>query len=383
MYLRISNRIHLTYILVTSIVFSSGCAITTPKSGVMLNDDGWIAKESYYEKNVHYGTTRVDRCEGVRNTDSSCIADLTRLNTGNKYTRKSILYGSATVKIPYSKKVGGTSGMSLVALEHDISLESFLGKLSEDDLLVFIHGFNTSFTSAAIRTAQIAHDTNFKGEAVFFSWPSAENPLTYASDKKRAKENFEVLADFLITLASNTDQKIHIVGHSMGTYLLVNSLAVIDKKIEKNPSLLERRRVNSSGKLFGQIILAAPDISKDDYSHRFSEYNISKLANKITLYSSENDYVLSTSRLMNFFVNGVSQVRLGDSSKDFFVVEGMDTIDTRQEISSQFFGHSFYASYRSLVSDMYILLRHGSDPDDRMLQKVIDRKGNILWFIRD
>jgi hypothetical protein len=62
----------------------------------------------------------------------------------------------------------------------------------------------------------------------------------------------------------------------------------------------------------------------------------------------------------------------------------MDTVDTRQEISAQFFGHSFYANYRGLVTDIYLLLKYGAEPDDRMLQRVIDNKNEKpLWFIRD
>src|SRR3546814_12099734 len=122
--------------------------------------------------------------------------------------------------------------MSLVGVDHDIGWEKFLSGLSEQDLLVFVHGYNTSFASAAIRCAQLAHDTNFKGEAVFYSWPSEEGIFdsSYRKDKARARENFGLLATFLQDLAANTDRKIHVIAHSRGTYIQRTSLTKLERK---------------------------------------------------------------------------------------------------------------------------------------------------------
>jgi pimeloyl-ACP methyl ester carboxylesterase len=357
-----------------------------------LSGDGWIDKDSFYQKTVYFGTTRTDKCQKylghVEDPDylieyTECAKDPLRLNTGNSESGKAIKYGKAKVKIPYIKKVGGTSGMSLNSLDFDIGWEQFISELTESDLLIFIHGFNTSFSNAAIRCAQLAHDTNFNGEAIFYSWPSNENPATYSKDKDRARENFIFFANFLQSIASNTDKKVHIVAHSMGTYILMNSLAILDDRISKDERILSTRRSRNNGKIFAQIILAAPDIAKDDYFQRFSEHSFKDIADNITLYSAANDHVLDSSQIVNYFIEGTAQARLGDSSDEFFVINGMDTVDTRQEISHQFFGHSFYANYRSLVSDMHLSLRYGAPPNSRMLQEVIDKNGNHLWFIRD
>lgn len=363
----------------------SGCSWNSGKTIVApLDGDGWLSEKGYYEKTVHYGTNRIDKCRNPKLLYDTCVNDPLRLNTGNKRGGGFISYGRATVKIPWTKEVGGTSGMSMTHLIHGIDWYDFMSRISADDLLIFIHGFNTSFSNAAIRCAQLAHDTSFKGEAVFFSWPSAENFVTYARDKKRAQEDFELLATFLQNIASNTDKNVHIVAHSMGTFLLMNSLAVLDQRIKKDDNILHSRREKFKGKMFGQIILAAPDIAKEDYQRNFTRHDFRKMAERITLYSAENDYVLSGSRIFNFLgEEETGQPRLDDFSESFFVINGMDTVDTRQEISAQFFGHSFYGNYRSLVSDMHILLNYGTHPDNRMLQKVSDKDDHILWFIRD
>lgn len=388
-------------IAVVSLVF--GCSnltavkTTAVKSTDLANDpvltaDGRLQKDGYYEKVVYYGTSRVDSCKKqfaqvplatLRLDYQLCLKSPFRLDTGNNEGEKVISYGQVKVKIPYLKEVGGTSGMTISALNHDIGWDKFISNLSNKDLVVFVHGFNTSFSNAAIRCAQLAHDTNFKGEAVFFSWPSDENPLTYATDKKRATENFMLLADFLQNLSLKTNKKIHIVAHSMGTYILMNSLTILNDRMIRDSNLLEARKNQNGGKVFSQIILAAPDIAKEEYRENFSKSHFAKMAENITLYSAVNDKVLGVSRAFNSVIEGTAEARLGDSSKEFFVIKGMDTVDTRQEIKPQFFGHSFYAEYRSLVTDIHEILNSEKGPDDRLLQKVGDLKGNTLWFIRD
>lgn len=374
------------------IAFLAGCQSLTDTSSAPLDNRGWITEGSFYEKTVYYGTTRADKCvkliKSPRIDKSSkayenCLKDTTRLNTGNHHTVAEIHFGSVKVKIPYVKRVGGTDGMSLTELRHDVGWNKFKSMISDDDLFVFVHGFNTNFDSAAIRCAQLAHDTNFKGKAIFFSWPSREHPATYGTDQKRANENIDMLADFLQNVAASTDKKIHVVAHSMGTYILTKSLAKLDERILKDNEILSSRRRQKNGKVFSQIILAAPDIGQDDYYKQFSTSQFSRLVDNITLYASVNDHVLDVSSFVNIYLNGSFQPRLGDSSSGFFVVDGMDTIDARLEIKPQIVGHSYYANYRSFVSDMYLLFKYGTEPEERMLQKVVDKNGKVLWFMRN
>jgi esterase/lipase superfamily enzyme len=56
------------------------------------------------------------------------------------------------------------------------------------EVLVFIHGFNTTFEYATRRAAQVAADLGFNGAPVVFSWPSAGSagPLAYQRDGRNA-----------------------------------------------------------------------------------------------------------------------------------------------------------------------------------------------------
>ena len=65
------------------------------------------------------------------------------------------------------------------------------------DILVFVHGFNTSFDEARSRAAQIVADTHFGGVAVLFTWPSRSELFGYVSDKDSATASRDALQALL------------------------------------------------------------------------------------------------------------------------------------------------------------------------------------------
>ena len=54
------------------------------------------------------------------------------------------------------------------------------------DVLVYVHGFNTSMEEARFRLAQIVVDGQFGGVPVLFTWPSKAALLAYGADKESA-----------------------------------------------------------------------------------------------------------------------------------------------------------------------------------------------------
>jgi hypothetical protein len=58
------------------------------------------------------------------------------------------------------------------------------------------------------------------------------------------------------------------------------------------------------------------------------------------------------------------------------------TVDARQEVDTQIFGHSYYANYPLLITDMYLLFHYNARPENRLLIRVRDDQNRHLWFIR-
>mgnify|MGYP006273411835 FL=1 len=86
-----------------------------------------------------------------------------------------------------------------------------------------MHGFNTSFERAVYRHAQIANDYAFGGPLVTFSWPSMQRTVGHVRDKESVLFSRDHL-DAVLTELTRTGQPVFIVGHSMETQLVVETL---------------------------------------------------------------------------------------------------------------------------------------------------------------
>ena len=95
-------------------------------------------------------------------------------------------------------------------------------------ILVFIHGYNTTFDGAAKRTAQISYDLGFDGATVLYSWPSQGEltPIAYNQDQRNSElttARFEALLEKLVS--ETGPQQIQVIAHSMGTPVISKALA--------------------------------------------------------------------------------------------------------------------------------------------------------------
>jgi esterase/lipase superfamily enzyme len=121
---------------------------------------------------------------------------------------------------------------------------------SNRDVLLYVHGFNTSYDEARFRLAQIVRDGRFGGVPILFTWPSSDNLLGYEAARETATASRDALASVLRDLSDLPDiGRIHILAHSLGTWLTMEALR--ERAIAGSPNL--------NGKL-GLVMLAAPDI---------------------------------------------------------------------------------------------------------------------------
>ena len=147
-------------------------------------------------------------------------------------------YGQAVVSIPLTHTVGNIELPSLWKLERNadpkkhfvlksvaqLPTEAALKAMAEQvnsiaskTLLVFVHGYYTSFADAALRTAQLSHDLKFQGLTLFYSWPSAGLLRGYWQDEEAARLSERTFEQMLDDLAKLPFSDIYVVAHSMGT----------------------------------------------------------------------------------------------------------------------------------------------------------------------
>lgn len=182
------------------------------------------------------------------------------------------------------------------------------------DLLLYIHGYNTSFEKAALDAAKLADGIRFRGETMLFSWPSRAKLLDYGYDRESAMWSRDALEQLLAGLmASPSVGTVHIVAHSIGTMLTLEGLR----------QLYARGGEGIAGRI-GAIVLASPDVDMDVFTSSVSR--LGALTQKITVVTATNDRALSVSRLI---AGGVA--RVGAAEKAQLESLGLRVIDASQQ----------------------------------------------------
>ncbi len=243
----------------------------------------------------------------------------------------------------------------------------FLQRLTDDiartrsrEILVFVHGYNSSFEDAAVRLTQLVADMGFDGTAVLFSWPSAGALSGYLRDQQAARNaGWHLLRLLHDVLPRAMPDRIHIIAHSMGSEVLAKALSLVD-------------RTDSLPRL-GQVIFAAPDIDARIFSREILPV-LRDRAEGVTLYASSEDDALRASRALN----GVWRLGLGGDS--LTVLDGMTTVDATR-IRGDALGHTLFGN-SALLSDLHALLTEARAPAARRLLQVRRPDGAVFWRFR-
>lgn len=236
---------------------------------------------------------------------------------------------------------------------------------SEKSVFVYIHGFNVDFGDATRRAAQLAYDLGFDGAPVVYSWPSRGEvvPLAYTADEASVQWTTPHLKQFLQELAQKSKATtIHLIAHSMGNRALTDALQLLFAENRSAPP-----------RLFHQIVLTAPDI--DIGVFRQLAGAIQACGQRVTLYASSEDLALEVSHR----VHGVQ--RAGDSDPDVVVVPGIDTVDV-SAVDTSLLGHSYFGENRSVITDLFNLLRNGLSPDRRPGLRPKSNSAGTYWIFQ-
>jgi esterase/lipase superfamily enzyme len=208
-----------------------------------------------------------------------------------------------------------------------------IDRTNEKHAFVFIHGYNVHFKDAARRAGQMAWDLNFDGAAILYSWPSQARARAYGVDSNNAEWTTPHLEYFLSRVSEKSGARtIHLIAHSMGNRPLISAL----------------RHFSRGSAVFHEIALAAPDIDADVFMKLADEMRWA--GQRVTLYASDKDRALRLSKRFNGYP------RAGDVADLITIVDGIDTVDA-SAVDTSFMGHSYYGGSRSVLSDIFYLLR--------------------------
>lgn len=235
----------------------------------------------------------------------------------------------------------------LVSLANDIDGRA---KNFKGHAFVYVHGYWNAFDDALYRTAQLAYDMGFDGAPYFYSWPSEGTMKGYLYDRESVDSSQMHFLNFLQLVATRTNaEKIHIIAHSMGSRLVVDTLF---------PAIGPSRLTQL--KKIDQIILAAADI--DQTALRAREAAVKDSVRTLTLYASDNDEALQVSRSL-----AGNQARAGDVMDGVpFIMPGIETVDISGMSTLVFIArnHSKFAEKAHILKDISLLMKNGVHPPD-------------------
>jgi esterase/lipase superfamily enzyme len=285
-----------------------------------------------------------------------------------------IAYGAASVRIPESHRIGKVELpfklrlFSLTFYEQSLDPEkhfviesvdvrglddwkALVSTSAQKQALVFVHGFNNTFRDAAYRTAQIMWDLQYSGLPVLFSWPSRGAVLDYVYDRDSAFGARDAFIETLRNLRSTGISRIDVLAHSMGNLVVLDSLA----------------NHSHTGDPLGitEILMAAPDVDRDHYKSLAAK--VRAVASGMTLYASSADRALAASKRLAGNI-----ARAGDvPTSGPILVDGIDTIDVTA-IGAEMFGlgHGSFASTRSILNDVGLVISTGTRPPNRRLAEI-------------
>jgi len=201
------------------------------------------------------------------------------------------------------------------------------------DVLIYVHGFNNTFESAALDAARISDGIRFRGETMVFSWPSKAKLFDYGYDRESAMWSRDALEQVLAGLmASPITGRIHIVAHSIGTMLTMEALRQIYARagsaatpaagLPASGNLMSDQTPAGRGLVerIGAVVFASPDIDLDGFTS--SVARIGPLVSKITVVTATNDRALAVS---GFLAGGMT--RVGAAEKAELTRLGLHVID--------------------------------------------------------
>ena len=244
------------------------------------------------------------------------------------------------------------------ALRQDTKNETFL----------YVHGFSTTFEEGAKEAAQIAYDLQLPGKPILYSWPSHGNVWVddYKMDQDMVNRPDAIhhLKSFIRqVLEKSGPGQVHLVGFSMGTYLLTRALM----------ELVDEGQDFSK---VGAVILISADIDAEDFKNIYYPKLKTALDGKLVLYVSGQDKALV---LSSSFHNG--KLRLGQGQEKSTLISGVTTIDATQSSNDCGICHGL-SQINGVINDMYLSLHNGLPLNKRLVDDY-EKNGNKYYTLFD
>jgi len=271
-------------------------------------------------------------------------------------------------------------------------VERRLATAPKKQVLLYVHGFNETFASAAYTTADLCHFLGREDVCAFFTWPASSTGsflISYTTTTESADYAVEHLKKTIRILAATPGvEGLQLLAHSRGTAVMlraVHDLALEAIAAGKEPVKLYK---------IDNLVLLSPDIDIDiatqqitglisdpDLATVWPEARLPRiLKGRLTVYASPEDRALWISQILFRSRTRVGQLRPEDLSpraQKYLATLGRIDLISYQGARTDFFGHSYFTSNPQVSSDLIELIRYGKRLGEPGRQLI--RTGPVTW----
>ena len=245
------------------------------------------------------------------------------------------------------------------------------------DIIVYVHGANTTVERAAGQAAQLLHFTGRNSTVVLFAWPTAENFLRYSRDMVTAFGAAPHLAHLVSLLSQHTSaQSISVLTYSAGATVGSDALALVVE---------EGRQPGATPVRLGEVYHAAPDADFRTFVNDLHKYAAE--AERTTVSVNLNDSALRLSQVINRASRaGRPDMRELNEDETRWLLDAtraydLDLVKVRPEnipgLSRH--SHTFWYDDPWVSSDVLITLLFRLRPSDRGLADNVGTSGSHYW----
>lgn len=268
----------------------------------------------------------------------------------------------------------GPNSSPAVADDWFAEINALLAESEDKDILVYVHGANTTVERAAGQASQLRHFTGRNSVVILFAWPTAENFLRYGRDITTAFGAAPKLAEMIALLAGHTDaENINVFTYSAGATVGSDALAQVGRE---DPELAGR---------IAEVVHAAPDADFRTFVADMEEYagNVGRITTAVNM----GDSALRLAEV----VNRASRAGRPDleeltpeASEWLLGATDMGNVEVINVVPEQMpdlpaTSHTFWYDDPWVSNDLLLTLLFNLSPEQRGLEKGTGTTGKTYW----
>ncbi len=258
-------------------------------------------------------------------------------------------------------------------------LQRRLAYSRDGEVVLYVHGFNETFATAAFTAAELCHFLGREHVCAYFTWPASASGgflTAYASTTESGEFAVGHLAKTIRLIAQTPRVKrLQLLAHSRGATVLLSALREL--AIQSTAAGLEPVDVIK----IDNVVLMSPDIDAevarqkieffgsdpDLITHWSSERLPHLISGRMTIYASPKDRALLASTILfrsQTRVGRLSPEDVTPAARDYFSKWGNIDLIVYEGKATDQFGHSYFSTNPEVSADLIQLVRYGRAPGE-------------------